>query len=120
MGQIDLRDGAILERNRPYLIPLIEELDLPPGVAARTNPRSSTGRLDIFTRVITDEGHSFDEVPPGYRGRLYLEAVSRTFTVFVRTELSLNQLRLQIGSSRRDDHQVVALHADEPILFEGS
>ena len=54
MGQIDLRDGAILERNRPYLIPIIEELDLPARVAARTNPRSSTGRLDIFTRVITD------------------------------------------------------------------
>jgi len=73
MGQIDLRDGAILERNRPYLIPIIEELDLPPQASARTNPRSSTGRLDIFTRVITDGGHAFDEVPAGYRGRLYLE-----------------------------------------------
>ena len=120
MGQVDLRDGAILERNRPYLIPIIEELDLPPQVAARTNPRSSTGRLDIFTRVITDEGHSFDEVPAGYRGRLYLELVSRTFTVFVRTELSLNQLRLQVGKSRRDDTEVVALHAEDPILFSGS
>ncbi|HWD08902.1 MAG TPA: 2'-deoxycytidine 5'-triphosphate deaminase [Actinomycetota bacterium] len=120
MGQIDLRDGAILERNRPYLVPLIEELDLPPGLSARTNPRSSTGRLDIFTRVITDEGHSFDEVPPGYRGRLYLELVSRSFTVFVRTELSLNQLRLQAGKSRRDDPQVVAMHAAEPILFSGA
>src|SRR5579872_3128774 len=119
MGQIDLRDGAILERNRPYLVPLIEELDLPPGLSARTNPRSSTGRLDIFTRVITDEGHSFDEVPPGYRGRLYLELVSRSFTIFVRTELSLNQLRLQVGKSRRDDPQVVAMHTAEPILFFG-
>ncbi|GAC1371958.1 MAG: 2'-deoxycytidine 5'-triphosphate deaminase [Actinomycetota bacterium] len=120
MGQIDLRDGAILERNRPYLIPLIEELDLPPMLSARTNPRSSTGRLDIFTRVITDEGHSFDEVPPGYRGRLYIEVVSRSFTVFVRSELSLNQLRLQVGKSRQDDAQVVALHAEDPILFSGA
>jgi dCTP deaminase len=119
MGQIDLRDGAILERNRPYLIPIIEELDLPPALAAKANPRSSTGRLDIFTRVITDEGHSFDEVPPGYRGRLYLEVVSRSFTIFVRTELSLNQLRLQAGKSRRDDRQVVALHGEDPILFSG-
>jgi dCTP deaminase len=120
MGHIDLRDGAILERNRPYLIPIIEELNLPPQVAARTNPRSSTGRLDIFTRVITDEGHSFDEIPAGYRGRLYLELVSRTFTVFVRSELSLNQLRLQVGKFRRDDTEVVALHAEDPILFSGA
>jgi dCTP deaminase len=120
MGQIDLRDGAILERNRPYLIPLIEELDLPAALGARTNPRSSTGRLDIFTRVITDEGHSFDEVPAGYHGRLYLELVSRSFTIFVRTELSLNQLRLQVGKTRRDDPQVVAMHTADPILFAGS
>jgi dCTP deaminase len=119
MGQIDLRDGAILERNRPYLIPLIEAVDLPPGLGARTNPRSSTGRLDIFTRVITDAGHSFDEVPAGYRGRLYLELVSRSFTVFVRTELSLNQLRLQAGKSRREDPEVVAMHTAAPILFSG-
>jgi dCTP deaminase len=120
MGQLDLRDGAILERNRPYLIPVIEELDLPPGVGGRANPRSSTGRLDIFTRVITDAGHSFDDVPAGYRGSLYLEVVSRSFTVFVRTELSLNQLRLQVGKSRRDDLQVVALHREDPILFVGA
>ena len=120
MGEIDLRDGAILERNRPYLIPLIEELDLPPALSGRTNPRSSTGRLDIFTRVITDQGHSFDEVPAGYRGRLYIEVVSRSFTVFVRSELSLNQLRLQAGKSRRDDPQVVAMHAEDPILFTGT
>ena len=119
MGQIDLRDGAILERNRPYLIPLIEGLDLPAHVAARTNPRSSTGRLDIFTRVITDQGRSFDEVPSGYRGPLYLELVSRSFTISVRTELSLNQLRLQVGKSRREDHQLVTLHEDDPILFAG-
>ena len=117
MGEIDLRDGAILERNRPYLIPLIEELDLPPALAGRTNPRSSTGRLDIFTRVIADSGFSFDEVPAGYRGRLYLEIVSRSFTVFVRTELSLNQLRLQVGKSRRADAEVVALHATDPLLY---
>lgn len=119
MGQIDLRDGAILERNRPYLIPLIEGLDLPPNLAARTNPRSSTGRLDIFTRVITDLGRRFDEVPTGYQGPLYLELVSRSFTISVRTELSLNQLRLQVGKSRRDDPEVAAIHAADPIIFAG-
>ena len=80
MEEIDLRDGAILEKNRPYLVPLIEELRLPDGIRAKTNPKSSTGRLDIFTRVITDESHKFDEIRDGYHGQLYLEVVSRSFT----------------------------------------
>ena len=65
MEELDLRDGAILERNRPYLIPLIEELRLPDFIRAKTNPKSSTGRLDIFTRVITDNSHRFDDVISG-------------------------------------------------------
>ena len=66
----------MLERNRPYLIPLLEELDLPAGVRGKANPKSSTGRLDVFTRVITDRGERFDEIRPGYRGRMYLEVVT--------------------------------------------
>ena len=76
--RIDLRDGATLERDRPYLVPLIERLSLPPQVRARANPKSSTGRLDVFTRVLTDRSHRFDEIAPGYEGALYLEVVPRT------------------------------------------
>ena len=117
MGEIDLRDGAILERNRPYLIPLIEELRLPPTLRARTNPRSSTGRLDIFTRVITDRSHKFDDVPPGYEGKLFLEVVSRSFTIKVQTEISLNQVRLINGRGRCSDEEILDYHQAEPVLF---
>src|ERR671918_655697 len=73
-----------IERDRPYLIPLREELALPPSVRARANPKSSTGRLDVFTRVITDRNHRFDEIPVGYRGKLYLEIVPRSFAIHVK------------------------------------
>src|SRR6266446_230494 len=85
MGLIDLSgDGAVLEQNRPYLIPLRERLRLPEGIRGRTNPRSSTGRLDVFTRVITDRGNHFDEISDGYDGELFLEVVSMSFTVKVK------------------------------------
>src|SRR5260370_3841044 len=76
---VSLRQGLVLEQNRPYLIPLVERLDLPGAVRAKANPKSSTGRLDIFTRVISDNSSMFDQVPGGYRGKLYLEGVSRPF-----------------------------------------
>lgn len=120
MGEIDLRDGAILERNRPYLIPLIEELRLHEDVRAKANPRSSTGRLDIFTRVITDHSYKFDEICAGYHGKLYLELVSRSFTIKVRTGLSLNQLRLMTGKTRCDDQEILDFHThSSPLLFVG-
>ncbi|MDO8691325.1 MAG: 2'-deoxycytidine 5'-triphosphate deaminase [Dehalococcoidia bacterium] len=119
MEEIDLRDGAILERNRPYLIPLVEELSLPAGVRGKANPRSSTGRLDIFTRVISDHGHKFDEIRPGYNGKLYLEVLSRTFTIKVRTLESLNQLRLMTGKAKCDDDVILGYHRETPILYEG-
>jgi len=117
MEEIDLRDGAILERNRPYLIPLIEEMRLPENIQAKTNPRSSTGRLDIFTRVITDHSHKFDEIKAGYQGRLYLEVVSRSFTIKVQTELSLNQLRLFKGDPRCQPGEVRQLHREQPVVL---
>ncbi|MEW6153791.1 MAG: 2'-deoxycytidine 5'-triphosphate deaminase [Actinomycetota bacterium] len=117
MGEFDLRDGAILERNRPYLIPLREAVDLPAHVRAKANPKSSTGRLDIFTRVITDRSYRFDEVSAGYRGGLWLEVVSRSFTVRVREGLSLNQLRLVVGEPRVTDDDIRSIHASEPLLF---
>lgn len=117
MGEIDLRDGAVLERNQPYLIPLVEELALPPTVRAKANPKSSTGRLDVFTRVITDRGYKFDEIEAGYHGKLYLEIVPRSFTVKVKTRLSVNQLRLIQGDVRCSDEQMRARHQREPILY---
>jgi len=117
MGEIDLRDGAVLERNQPYLIPLVEELALPPDVRAKANPKSSTGRLDVFTRVITDRSFKFDEVGAGYHGKLYLEIVPRSFTIRVKTRLSLNQLRLIQGDARCSDEEMRARHDTEPILY---
>jgi dCTP deaminase len=119
MGEIDLRDGAILERNRPYLIPLLEELRLPPNVYAKTNPRSSTGRLDIFTRVISDRSARFDEIAPGYHGKLYLEVASRSFTIHVQERVSLNQLRLMTGKYRSSDNPARDFHEHTPIIFAG-
>ena len=115
--RIDLRDGGTLERDRPYLIPLRERLELPPGVRGRTNPKSSTGRLDVFTRVITDRNHRFDEIPAGYRGGLYLEVVPRSFAVHVRGGLALNQLRLAGGDARLGDEELLALHQEFPLLY---
>jgi dCTP deaminase len=115
---MSLDDGAILERNRPYLIPLKEKLDLPGGVRARANPKSSTGRVDVFTRVITDRSSAFDDIRPGYRGPLYLEVVPRSFAVMVRTGLSLNQLRLLKGDLRLRDDELRAAHRESPLLYQ--
>ena len=119
MGRIDLAGGAggILEQNRPYLVPLVEQLDLPPDVSAKANPKSSTGRLDIFTRVITDNSFMFDGVRRGYRGRLYLEIVPRTFTIRLHPGLSLNQLRLMRGHTGLTDDEIRRLHAATPLLY---
>jgi dCTP deaminase len=118
--KIDLRDGATLERDRPYLIPLIEELQLPDEIRAKANPKSSTGRLDVFTRVLTDRSHRFDEISAGYRGKLYLEVVPRTFAIRVRTGLALNQVRLICGEGRLSDHELVNLHREIPLLYRDS
>jgi dCTP deaminase len=117
LDRLDLRDGATLERDRPYLIPLVEELDLPSHVRAKANPKSSTGRLDVFTRVITDGNHRFDEVPAGYRGKLYLEVVPRSFAVRVQPLLSLNQLRLAAGDPRVSDSELTRVHSEFPLLY---
>src|SRR5258708_5487139 len=112
--EIDLRDGATLERDRPYLVPLIEELRLPGSIRAKANPKSSTGRLDVFTRVLTDRNHRFDEIGSGYHGRLYLEVVPRTFAIRVKTGLALNQVRLQAGDARLSDEELIALPGRHP------
>jgi dCTP deaminase len=118
MYDLPLKPAAVLERGHVYLIPLLEELALPPYLRGRTNPKSSTGRLDIFTRVITD-GHSrFDAMRPGYHGKLYLEVFSRSFTIKVHQGLSLNQLRLFFGDAPLDDTALRQLHQVEPLLYD--
>ncbi len=119
MGEIDLAKGAVLEQDRPYLIPLQEHLQLPPSVRGRANPRSSTGRLDVFTRLVTDLGDRFDEVPYGYRGQLYLEVVPRSFTIKVRTGQRLNQLRLISGDPRVSDDDLVELNDLRSLMWAG-
>jgi dCTP deaminase len=115
--RIDLRDGATLERDRPYLVPLIEQLHLPDEVRAKANPKSSTGRLDVFTRVLTDRNHRFDEIAAGYRGKLYLEVVPRTFAIRVKTGLALNQVRLMSADARLSDEELLELHERSPLLY---
>ena len=97
---IDLSHGAVLETGKVYVIPLQEILDLPQHVRGFANPKSTTGRLDVLTRLITERGDVFDEVPPGYKGRLYVEVAPQTFSVVVYPGTRLNQLRLQRGTSR--------------------
>lgn len=120
MEEIDLSRGAVLEQNRPYLIPLSEELNLPVGLRARANPRSSTGRLDIFTRLLVDRGQRFDEIPDGYRGRLFLEVVSRSFTVKVGAGHRLNQVRLISGDAPVSDADLFEMHKREPLVYASS
>lgn len=120
LDELDLSgSGAVLETNRPYLVELAECLDLPDFVRGRANPKSSTGRLDVFTRVITDRSFRFDEIEAGYSGPLYLEVVPLSFPVRVRAGLALNQLRLAIGRSQLSDTQLAEMHESEPLLFRG-
>jgi dCTP deaminase len=115
---IELNGGAILERGRPYLIPLQESLALPLGVSARANPKSSTGRLDIFTRLVTDKSPNFDYVRAGYRGGLYLEVVSRTFTIHLESGITLNQLRLTSGDVLPlTDARLKKIHETDPLVM---
>lgn len=91
----------LLERGVVYIIPLLERLNLPPDVYGIANPKSTTGRLDIFTRLITECGDEFDKVPKKYSGELYLEVSSRTFPIRLRHGMRLNQLRFVQGHSDR-------------------
>lgn len=112
-------DGAVLEVGIPYIIPLLERLRLPQNMRARANPKSSTGRADVFTRVLTDAGARFDDVRPGYVGPLYLEVIPLSFPVRVRRGLSLNQLRLSIGHTTLSDREIRQEHAHRSLLSVG-
>ena len=119
MGEVDIRgEGGVLDRNRPYLIPLKERLELPRRVRGRANPKSSTGRVDVLTRVISDGGHSFDEIRAGYEGGLWLEVIPLSFTVRLREDLSLNQLRLFVGESVCRPSELRETHRRTPLLLQ--
>lgn len=100
MAELDLSSSAVLAKGCVYLIPLIEELELPRHLGAKANPKSTTGRLDVFTRLITEGGTEFEHVPKGYKGPLYAEVMPRTFSVIVHPGLSLSQIRFIKGTAQ--------------------
>ena len=109
MHEFDITEGAVLEKGCVYIVPLLEDLRLDAVHTAVGNPKSSTGRLDVFTRLIVNGGVEFDQVPAGYRGPLYAEIAPRTFSILVRKGTSLNQLRLRRGEPERSDENHLAL-----------
>jgi dCTP deaminase len=117
MARVDLTGAPVFEKDCVYIIPLVEELSLPDNISGRANPKSTTGRLDIFTRLITDYGTEFDSVPPGYKGKLYAEVVSRTFTVAIRAGMRLSQLRFVQGNPRSGDRTIKDLDQEEPLVY---
>ncbi|MEM8538781.1 MAG: 2'-deoxycytidine 5'-triphosphate deaminase, partial [Pseudomonadota bacterium] len=116
MHRIDLSEGAVLEKGCVYLVPLMEALDLPEDVSAVANAKSSTGRLDLLTRTITDGGVEFDRIPAGYHGPLYAEICPRSFSVLVRPGMRLNQIRFRLGQSVLSDEELLVLHADYSLV----
>jgi dCTP deaminase len=116
MHRMDLGAGTVLEKNCVYVIPLAERLALPPGVTAVANAKSSSGRLDLLTRTITDAGVEFDRIPEGYQGPLYAEVCPRSFSVLVRAGQRLNQIRFRQGQAVLSDRDLSALHAQDPLV----
>src|SRR5690349_4420393 len=116
LHEIALGDGAVLETNCVYIVPLQESLALPGDVAAAANPKSSTGRLDVFTRVIADETRGFDRIEAGYKGPLYAEISPRTFPVLVREGSRLSQIRFRHGHAQLTADELRDLHARERLV----
>src|SRR5690242_14822159 len=115
LHEIALGDGAVLETGCVYIVPLAESLALPPDIAAAANPKSSTGRLDVFTRVIADGARGFDRIDAGYHGPLYAEISPRTFPVLVREGSRLSQIRFRRGNGLLDAAALRALHDKERL-----
>lgn len=116
LHEIDLSAGAVLETGCVYVCELLEALALPSGIAAAANPKSSTGRIDVFTRVIADGARAFDQVDTGYQGPLFAEISLRTFPILARTGSRLSQMRFRNGHARLDDAGHAALHARERLV----
>ncbi len=119
LHEIDLTRGAVLETGCVYLVPLMESLNLPPRISGIANPKSSTGRIDVFTRLITDQGTAFDRVEAGYQGPLYAEISPQTFSVLVRTGSRLNQIRFRRGAPKYSDAELRHLQS-ERLLVDGN
>ncbi len=113
----DLTDGAILEKGHCYVIPLLEHVEKPLPYLIRANPKSSTGRLDLFTRLLADKNGRFEQVQPGYTGPLFLEVVPRSFPIRVRTGLSLCQIRFSQGKAQLSDDELRAEYQKKALLY---
>ncbi|MGI9424621.1 MAG: 2'-deoxycytidine 5'-triphosphate deaminase, partial [Hyphomicrobiaceae bacterium] len=120
LHKIELTHGAVLETGCVYIVPLMETLALPEHVSAATNPKSSTGRLDVFTRVIADGVNAFDFVPNGYRGPLFAEICPQTFPIIVRSGSTLSQIRFRIGQPAESDESLRELHRNHTLIAGGS
>jgi len=118
MHEMDLRRGAVLETGCVYLVPLLEELNLPADIAAAANPKSSTGRLDIFTRIIADGAREFDKIPAGYSGPLYVEISPRSFPVLVRRGSRLSQMRFHRGGHSLNCAELEQLQAAQQLVSD--
>jgi dCTP deaminase len=116
MHEVLLTGGAVLETGCVYVVPLQESLALPSGVSAAANPKSSTGRLDVFTRVITSEGAAFDQIPDGYHGPLFAEICPQTFPVLVRPGSLLSQVRFRRGRPEHTDAELAILHSEQRLI----
>lgn len=120
MHRLDLSGGAVLEKGCVYIAELQERLALPLGLIARANPKSSTGRVDVFVRLLTDRGQSFDDVAEGYEGPLFLEIAPQTFSILVRPGTRLNQLRLKAGEPPRLETRSVGVELGAGVVgFRG-
>jgi dCTP deaminase len=117
MHRIDLTQPTVFEKGCVYIAEIMEELRLPADISGRSNPKSSTGRLDIFTRLIADGGTVFENVPEGYRGKLYLEIVPRTFSVLAQQGARLNQMRFVRGNPPPSDQKIDDLHTANTLVF---
>jgi dCTP deaminase len=117
LAEVDLSKPALLERGAVFIVPLVESLALPSDIGGKANPKSTTGRLDIFTRLITDGGLEFERVPTGYRGDLYVEIVSRTFPIVVGAGTKLNQLRFVRGGPPSGDGVLEQLAQREQLVY---
>ena len=120
LHKIDLSSGAVLETGCVYVVPLQERLALPADIAAAANPKSSTGRLDVFTRVIADGVSSFDTIPAGYSGQLYAEICPQTFPIVVRRGSMLSQIRFRAGDPVETDDALEALHKKVTLVRGGA
>ena len=120
LHEFSLTAGAVLETNCVYIVPLIESLALPDDISAAANPKSSTGRIDVFTRVIADHTNGFDSIGAGYRGPLYAEISPKTFPVLVREGSRLSQIRFRNGQSVLDADAMRALHEKERLTDDAN